>query len=68
MVQGDLLLMCLDTEKNYAVIEKEALGVTWGCERLDHFIRGMAFTVETDHKPLVPLISIRTFHKFQQES
>ena len=48
-----------DTEKNYAAIEKEALGVTWGCERLDQFIRGMAFTVETDHKLLVPLMTIK---------
>ena len=45
-----------DTEKNYAAIEKEALGTVWACGRLDQFIRGMDFTIQTDHKPLVPLM------------
>ena len=48
-----------DTEKNYAAIEKEALGVTWACERLDQYVRGMHFRVETDHKPLVPLMTTK---------
>jgi hypothetical protein len=46
-----------DAEKNYATIEKEALAVSWACERLAEYVLGMDFLVETDHKPLVPLLS-----------
>lgn len=46
-----------NAEKNYATIEKEALAVTWACERLTDYVLGRNFTVETDHKPLVPLLS-----------
>ena len=46
-----------ETEKRYAVIEKEALAATWACEKFSQYILGTTFTLETDHRPLVPLLS-----------
>ena len=46
-----------ETEQRYAVIEKEALAATWACEKLREFVTGLDFELQTDHKPLVPLLS-----------
>ena len=48
-----------DTESRYAQIEKEALAVTWACERFSCYIIGKQIEIETDHKPLVPLLSCK---------
>ena len=36
-----------DTERRYAQIEKEALAITWGCEKFSDFILGKEVSIET---------------------
>ena len=48
-----------DTEQRYAQVEKESLAITWACEKFSSYILGKTFTIETDHKPLVPLLGTK---------
>ncbi|XP_011879086.1 PREDICTED: uncharacterized protein K02A2.6-like [Vollenhovia emeryi] len=45
-----------ETEKRYAQIEKEALALTWACEKFSDYILGAQIILQTDHKPLVALL------------
>lgn len=44
-------------ESRYAQIEKELLASMYACERFHQYVYGQAFEVETDHKPLVSIMS-----------
>ena len=45
-----------DAETRYAMVEKEALAATWACEKFDYYLVGRKFEIETDHKPLIPIL------------
>jgi len=51
------------TEKRYAQIEKEALAICWACEKFSYFLVGTHFLVETDHKPLLAVLSSKELAK-----
>jgi len=36
-----------------------ALAVTWACEKFTDYVLGRKFQIETDHKPLVPLLNTK---------
>jgi hypothetical protein len=42
-------------EKNWHIIEKEALTISWGLQKLDYYLIGRSFTLYTDHKPLLSI-------------
>ena len=48
-----------EVEQCYAQIEKEALACTWATKKFTDYLNGLNFTVETDHKPLIPLLSTK---------
>ena len=45
-----------DCESRYAQIEKEALALTWACDRVALYVMGVHILLETDHRPLIQLL------------
>ena len=45
-----------ETEQWYSQIEKEVLALVWACKKSGDYVTGKDIAVETDHKPLVPLL------------
>ena len=61
LVQDGRLIYCLSKvlskhQRNWAIIEKELLAISWGCKKLRYCLLGRSFTVKTDHAPLVHLV------------
>ena len=54
-----ILRLLSPVEEQHAQIEKEALAFTWPCEHFSDFLVGLKFTIEMDHKPLIPLFSTK---------
>nr|XP_037269644.1 uncharacterized protein K02A2.6-like [Rhipicephalus microplus] len=46
-----------DVEKRYSQIEKEAMGIAYGCEKFHQFVYGRKIVIDTDHKPLLAISS-----------
>lgn len=55
------------TEKKYPTLDKEALGIVWATERFKMYLRGLHFTILTDHKPLVHIFSETSIPNQRQE-
>ena len=53
----------MEAEQRYAMIEKEALAITWACEKFNYYLIGREFEIETDHKPLVALLGEKNLAK-----
>uniref|UniRef100_A0A3P9LL44 Gypsy retrotransposon integrase-like protein 1 n=1 Tax=Oryzias latipes TaxID=8090 RepID=A0A3P9LL44_ORYLA len=45
-----------DSEVNYAQIEKELYAILFGFKRFHHYVYGQHVIVESDHKPLEPIM------------
>lgn len=55
------------TEKNYSTLDKEALAIVWATERFEMYLRGLDFSILTDHKPLIHIFSESSCPNKRQE-
>ncbi len=46
-------------ERNYAQIDREALAVVEGVQQFHQYVAGRKFTITTDHRPLLGLLSVK---------
>ena len=53
-------------EQRYSQTEREALAVVWGCEYYNLYIYRKPVTVNTDHKPLMAIYTIRSQNRQQE--
>ncbi|XP_058456818.1 uncharacterized protein K02A2.6-like [Malaya genurostris] len=56
------------TERKYSTLDKEALSVVWATERFQMYLKGLEFTILTDHKPLVGIFNETSIPNKRQES
>ncbi|PIK35492.1 hypothetical protein BSL78_27683 [Apostichopus japonicus] len=45
-----------ESQQRYAQIEKELTAIVFGCQKFHQYVFGRDFDVETDHKPLEPIL------------
>ena len=45
-------------ERNYSQLDREALAVMFGVAKFHQYVYGRCFTIKTDHKPLLGLLSL----------
>ena len=46
-------------ERRYAQVEEETLTITWTCQKFSGYVLGRRFILESDHKPLIPLLNTK---------
>ena len=49
-------------KQKWGQVEKECLAAVWACERFHQFLIGIPFILQTDHKPLIPLLNCKELH------
>lgn len=55
------------TEQKYSTLDKEALAIVWATERFEMYLRGLDFSILTDHKPLIHIFSESSCPNKRQE-
>ena len=53
----------LPREQNYATVERECLAIVWAIHKFQYYLYGRPFLLETDHKPLSYLETIKNSNK-----